>query len=101
MHALLNAGTDVDRTIEPHGWTALHVAAMAGDCVLAQLLVNAGAETERRDTLCGLIPLHLVVLQKYPLENSARVLKRGCESGAIDAGVLGDAQRKAHVFNFR
>ena len=82
---LLHAGADVDRTIEPHGWTALHVAAMAGDCVLARLLVDAGAETERRDTLCGLTSLHLVVLQKFPLENWARVLKRECESEAIDA----------------
>ena len=49
MRLLLDAGTRMDVRDTKHGWTALHLAVIAGNIDGARLLVRAGADVRVRD----------------------------------------------------
>jgi ankyrin repeat protein len=58
LPVLLELGADVQRPLNSHGWTALHVAAAYGYVRSARFLLDAGADPAAR-TSDGLTPAEM------------------------------------------
>ena len=98
--AMLRADANAVRAMNQHGWTALHVAAFAGNVATARVLIDAGADIHlRAKSRFRNTPLQVALLTgqygtaKLLLERGADPLDRQAEGFAPihEAALLGRA----------
>lgn len=63
IHAILDSGIDVNGSDPSTGYTALHAAAEAGFTALCKLLIDRGADSQKKNN-AGLTALDLVILKR-------------------------------------
>jgi cytohesin len=64
MRRLLDSGTNPNEARDASGWTALHFAAAAGNEIAVKLLLDHGADANRKDGE-GRTPLHIAAITRH------------------------------------
>lgn len=92
---LLANGADGGGAASEQGWTPLHIAAITGQCEIAGLLVEYGADMEARcSALLEKTPLHLACLRGHRRVVEVLV-QRGADVVALDKVGMTVAQKAA------
>lgn len=80
-HFMLRHGANLD-SVDPHGRTALHIAAKAGYTEIVEALVDAGANLGVREPATGFTACHLAVI--WGRTEVAKILHKAGAANALD-----------------
>jgi len=83
VQELIDDGINVNSTNEKNGWTALHYAADKGRAKIAKILIENGADIDRRDVK-GRTPLHIAAI-KGNVKVAKVLLNYGADPNVLDA----------------